>query len=299
MEEIAEKQKQNLIDNIRGDFTILLFFSIYGLLFICWIIIWINDARSSYSEFDNFFPSFLTASLVIFFISLLVVMFSRISSLKWWNAILVTFFFLGMPFISWILALIGAQIARLFYVPTVKDVNETWDNTKMNIKPRKKYLPVYEEYLASRNIETPYYFSLWQSTIAAMFGGFLGGGLMLSINYKQLGDKKRFAIGLAASILLQFILILFIYGFLELNEQIKFVNIFPFLLFIPTLTYLLYNEFLLERIEPQVSTQNFKRVSWWSVFCVIFITLIFLLYCLDPVILILQAFGLSLRTIFL
>jgi hypothetical protein len=302
-EEIGiEKERKHFI---RGDFTLLLFLGTHGFIFWTWFIIWMPEL---YSTTSRYIKAHLGESLLVFIIlpyvltfiaTLFIMQLSVLFRIKWWNAIILTFFLLGTPFISWILTLIGTQIARLFYIPTVTDLSETKKSLLLTVKPRKKYIAIYEQFMDEQPYEKPYYFSIWQSTLSALFGGFLGGGLLLSVNYKQLGDKKRFAIGLTASMLLQFILILVIYAFLELNEQVKFIYLFPFLLFIPALTNLLYKEFLQEKIATHVSAENLEKAPWWSVFCVFLITLMFLFFCHDPVVLILQAFGLTMSTLLL
>ena len=282
------KNKKIRKNGIRGDFSILLFLIVQGLLFFGWLIIWLIDRystnpvyRQAYS-LGEFLGLLVTVFLFIFFINMIMMMLSKVVSLKWWVALPIIFLLLGTPIISWILTFIGAQIARFFYIPTVEDLIEIRKDYKITLKPQKKYLPVYEVFLKAGVIEKPYTFSLWQSTIAALFGGFLGGGLLLSVNYKQLGQKWRFAIGLVLSVLLQFFLILMVFAILEWNEDITIVHLLPFLLFIPVLCHQIYSEFLQDKIPPLIANGEAKQASWWSIFWVFIIMLFFLLISHDP-----------------
>jgi hypothetical protein len=282
-----ERKPQN--KSIRMNFILLLLLSITAILVSFWLFfvsIAMVAGESIFQSMDSLWFDLFMAFLFPLIVGILISSFSIILSVilrqKWWIAVPGTIILLGTPLIAFAITWIGSQIARLFYLATPKDLQLTKRLLKMTIKPRKGYLPGDGENGAETISQKSYLFSLWQSTIAAIFGGFFGGGLVLSLNFKKMGGKNYFGLALIISLLLQFALVVVITGVSRMYPHPDFVILIPFMLAIPISIYLLHYELQNEEIELAISTGQVEKESWWSVLGLILISFLFNVLCIFP-----------------
>ena len=293
-------------NSFRTDFILLLHLSIIALFTAGWLVFVLIMAASGeriLRDGSDYFMVFIFPLIFGSFLSVIAVALSNILRQKWWIALFGTIILLGTPLIAWIITWIGKQIARFFYLATPSDLERTILVLNMKVRPRKEKegidqvmdpvafveeLP-FEEVVNEDPFEAvqkevavgstkaksvpPSYFGLWQTTFAALFGGVLAGGIMISLNYKNLKETSNFVIGLAISAIGQFVLMVITVGLAY--SDFYLMTLIPILLAMPICVYLWQRELQNEDIENAISLRAGKRRSWWGVVVLIVLTWIF------------------------
>jgi hypothetical protein len=290
--------------SIRTNFVLLLHFCIIAFFVAGWFIFVFIMALSGerilhYTE--DYFIVFIFPLVFGAFLSVISVALSNILRQKWWFAVLGTIFLLGTPLLAWVITWIGKQIARYFYLATPSDLEKTILVLNMSVQPRNEFIdqtaepaPVVEKApvepkkiteplktpqksipVAPAPVKSakPLYYGLWQTTIAALFGGVLAGGLMISLNYKNLKEKSNYITGLAISIVGQFFLITLNAG-LAYSDTYMITKI-SILLAVAICVYLWQRELQNEDVEDAISTNKGQKRSWWGVVALVVLSWVF------------------------
>ena len=265
------------------------------------------------------FPFFLAAGISIFSLILTVIVRQ-----KWWIAVPASIFLLGVPLAAYVITWLGSWVARIFYIPTPEDAERTKQFLSMSVSTKedkkedkpdadidnlKKMKLLLEEGLITQEefdvqkqkvistlsqeavVQTlPRYFSIWQTTIAAAVGGFLAGAILISMNFKRLGDKDRFKGALLVGGIGYFISVL-----LSIFTTVFFVGIDPRLiipinLVYPIIVYLWHKEALKPILAPLVEAKQARNESWWVVAGISFLVLVFYFVSLFPIAIVLSYF---------
>ncbi|HMB22326.1 MAG TPA: hypothetical protein VKP08_05845, partial [Anaerolineales bacterium] len=136
----------------------------------------------------------------------------------------------------------------------------------------------------------PRYFSIWQTTIAAVLGGFLAGALLIAMDFKRLGDKDKFKGALIVGVVGYFVSIL-----LSIFTTVFFVGIDPRLiipinLVYPIIIYLWHNETLKPVLAPLTGAKQARNESWWVVVGISFLVLVFYFISIFPIAIVVSFF---------
>ena len=279
---------------IRNHFIFLLLSCITGFLVMLWffvLIIAVLAGETLFYSIDSLavdlFQVFILPILLCITIAALSIAMSIILRQKWWIALLGTIFLLGMPLIGFAITWIGSKLAYPFYLPTSRDMQQTKRILKMTVKPKNGQPSTEEEYAPAGL----YFFTLRQSTIAALFGGFFGGGLSLAINHKNLGEKSSYRWWIAIGLLLQFGGIAAFFAIVDYYRYLDYVMILPFLLAIPVLIYLWHHEAQETIINNAIANQKAEQESWWRVIGLISYSIFFDFVCILPIGLLIELLG--------
>ena len=313
--------------SVRKNFILLLLLSIGGSVILCWalfVFVVFVTGGPIFQDKSQVFLDIFMAFIFPFFLGAVISVFSLILTVivrqKWWISVPASIFLLGTPLFAYVITWLGSWVARLFYIPTPEDAERTKQFLSMSVTPkdtkpdadieniRKMKLLLDEgiitqdEFAAQKQkvISTlnyaaiaktlPRYFSIWQTTAAAVLGGFLAGAILISMNFKRLGDKDRFkgalivgGVGYFVSILLSIFTTVFV---TNLNPWL----IIPINLVYPIIIYLWHNEAIRQTIAALMEAKQARSESWWVVLGVSFLVIVFYFLSLLPLAIIMTYF---------
>lgn len=314
--------------SIRKNFILLLLLSISAAIVLCWfsfVFLVIATGGPIFQDRSQVGMDFFLAFIFPFFLGVAISIFSLILTAvvrqKWWIAVPASIFLLGLPLAAYVVTWLGSWIARLFYIPTPEDAERTKQFLSMSVSPKEdkpdpdvetikkmkllleEGIITQEEFAAQKQKilsavsseataqSLPRFFSIWQATAAALLGGFLAGAILISMDFKRLGDKDRFKgalvigiVGFLISILLSAVTMMFI------GTDLYPVMIIAVTLVYPIVIYLWHNEALKPTIASLVEAKQARSESWWLVLGVCCLVLVFNYLSVIPAALLLAYF---------
>ncbi|HEX2997516.1 MAG TPA: SHOCT domain-containing protein [Anaerolineales bacterium] len=317
--------------SVRKNFILLLLLTIGGSVILCWaamIFIVIVTGGPIFQDksqlFLDIFMAFIFPFLFATGVSVFSLILAAIVRQKWWIAVPISIFLLGLPLFAYVITWLASWVARIFYIPTPEDAERTRQFLSMsfgakedkqeskpdadieNLKKMKRLLEegliTQEEFDVQKQkvvstlsreavIQTlPRYFSIWQTTIAAVLGGFLAGALLIAMDFKRLGDKDKFKGALIVGVVGYFVSIL-----LSIFTTVFFVGIDPRLiipinLVYPIIIYLWHNETLKPALAPLMDSKQARNESWWMVVGISFLVLVFYFISIFPIAIVVSFF---------
>ncbi|HEX2995108.1 MAG TPA: hypothetical protein VHP14_09790, partial [Anaerolineales bacterium] len=118
--------------SVRKNFILILLLTIGGSVILCWaamVFIVIVTGGPIFQDrsqlFLDIFMAFIFPFLFAAGISIFSLILAAIVRQKWWIAIPVSIFLLGLPLFAYVITWLASWVARIFYIPTPEDTERT------------------------------------------------------------------------------------------------------------------------------------------------------------------------------
>jgi hypothetical protein len=294
----------NSKNNFRNNFILLTFISNTFLVLTPWYLLTFIGGADVFHSSNNFLLDisniFISPLIWGMGMSGIAIILTSLVRKKWWIAIPVTIILFGIPLLALAVTWLGTLIASIFYQPTEKDLRRTkiflnldtgvtyekkFEDEIEKLKRTKKMLDenliTQEDYdqqkrnllleIEQNETEPEKYqkvislFSSTQIVVSAILGGFLGGALLIILNYKRLGnsaDAKRSFIVTFYVMFIALVVSITLTGFIS-PYQNRFIFLLSFIY--PAAIYLWHKETQKSEVDSLVSSKSAKIASWFPV----------------------------------